>query len=585
VNTILLLSALLVAPQQNVFVQQNNGGWCSPIFVNVTGPITVNCTGVDPKALEVLNAELRKGKLDSNEAIRRANEWAAKYKELEKRLAESRDDRELSRQAEKYLHEGDLEKAGSVLDQILDKEEAQVDLTASNHYNRALISELEFKPLDALPHFRKAFEYRPKSLKYASAYAWALIRQKDFANAERALLPALDEALKLLPGDPSHYAAPVAVALTALANIYFQTQRWKEAEQAYQRALDEYLPHATKEPDKYPPDLGAGIQMELGNLYARTGHFAEAQKSYQGALDTLAPLAGKNPGYLPQVAALWGNVGNMYQFRHQFPEAQEADERARDIWLKIVQVQPAYSPHLAGALNNLGIVYRAENEPDKAAEAYRDALKRYREAAEQDHALYDLEVAGTLNNLGVLERYGGNLTDALRDSQEALDIRRCLVRANSVTYGPDLGESLNNVALVYYSMGREESDPGARAEDYSISECLHYDALAIYSPLAEEHPEVFEADFAKTISGLGNVFAFTGREQDAVDAYQEVITIRRRLVKDHCVASFLGLEETLNNLGNVYINMGRFADANVVYRAADEARQSAAGCAELRKVE
>ena len=51
--------------------------------------------------------------------IREADEWTSRYQELEAGLREAGDDTALSRQAEEYLHEGELEKAGRILDQIL----------------------------------------------------------------------------------------------------------------------------------------------------------------------------------------------------------------------------------------------------------------------------------------------------------------------------------------------------------------------------------------------------------------------------------------------------------------------------------
>jgi hypothetical protein len=40
--------------------------------------------------------------------IREANEWTREYKDLEERLIQAGDDSVLSRQAEEYLHEGEL---------------------------------------------------------------------------------------------------------------------------------------------------------------------------------------------------------------------------------------------------------------------------------------------------------------------------------------------------------------------------------------------------------------------------------------------------------------------------------------------
>src|SRR5205085_12060821 len=93
--------------------------------------------------------------------IQEANSWASKYHELEQRLRELGDDSELSEQAAEYIREGKFDKAGAILDTILEKEEKQVDRTAANHYNRGLDFDLQFQHLQALPHYRQAYQYRP----------------------------------------------------------------------------------------------------------------------------------------------------------------------------------------------------------------------------------------------------------------------------------------------------------------------------------------------------------------------------------------------------------------------------------------
>src|SRR5664280_932938 len=109
---------VMVAQQPQATFLQNSSGWCSPNIANVTGNVTVNCIGVDPRALKRLNEELNRKNLQLTEKIRQADEWTVRYKELEERLSEAGDDSMLSHQAEEYLHEGELEKAGAVLDRV-----------------------------------------------------------------------------------------------------------------------------------------------------------------------------------------------------------------------------------------------------------------------------------------------------------------------------------------------------------------------------------------------------------------------------------------------------------------------------------
>src|SRR5712692_11788143 len=118
--SLILISLTVVAAQQQaqVTIVQKTSGWCSPAIANVSGNVTVNCIGVDPRALKRLNALLNRRTLELGAKIREADEWAQSYHELEGRLSAVGDDSELSRQAQELLRKGELEGAGAILDRI-----------------------------------------------------------------------------------------------------------------------------------------------------------------------------------------------------------------------------------------------------------------------------------------------------------------------------------------------------------------------------------------------------------------------------------------------------------------------------------
>src|SRR5437773_603129 len=108
--TFILLVVLAVSSQRPADIQQHSSGRCSPNIVT-TGPVTVNCIGIDPRALRVLNRKLAQMQGTLDQKIQEANDWANKYHELEQRLVESGADTELSKKADQYLRQGELEKA------------------------------------------------------------------------------------------------------------------------------------------------------------------------------------------------------------------------------------------------------------------------------------------------------------------------------------------------------------------------------------------------------------------------------------------------------------------------------------------
>jgi hypothetical protein len=82
---------------------QHTEGWCSPAVADTKGNVTINCQGVDPKALQRLNELLDKKDLELQAKLKEADEWARKYKDLEQRLSSEDQSKNLTRQARTLL--------------------------------------------------------------------------------------------------------------------------------------------------------------------------------------------------------------------------------------------------------------------------------------------------------------------------------------------------------------------------------------------------------------------------------------------------------------------------------------------------
>jgi len=403
-DTMLILVLALAAHQQApVTIVQKTSGWCSPAIANVVGNVTVNCIGVDPRALKRLNERLSAMKLDRDKAVQAADEWTSRYKELETQLSQAGDDSALSHQAEEYLHEGELEKAGAILDQILGGEEKQIDRTAANHYNRALVFELQFQPLDALPHLAKAYGYRPEEVKYGLGYSRVLLEQNDFSRAEPVLLATLDRVRTLAKTDPAAYQPDVAATLNNLAVLYGDTQRLKEAEAAYQEALDIGRQLAKDNPAAYRPDVAQTLN-NFAILYRQTQRLKEAEAAYQEVLDIYRQLAKDNPAaYQPDVALTLNNFAALYRQTQRLKEAEAAYQEALDIRRQLAKANPAayQQPDVALTLDNLANLYGATQRMKQAEAAYQEALDIRRQLAKANPAAYQPDVAATLHNLGM----------------------------------------------------------------------------------------------------------------------------------------------------------------------------------------
>jgi len=360
----LLIVLLATLQQPSTITEQSTSGWCSPAIDNVVGDVTVNCKGVDPRALKRLNALLSQKNQELSEKIREANEWAERYHELEKRLAEAGNDVGLSHQAEESLHEGDLETAGSILDRILKNEEKQVDRIAANHYNRALVFELQFRTVDALPHLEQAYQYRPSNFKYALEYANALLKEGQFAESRKVTDQGLKKLRQLAEDNPSVYLPNLAGFLNNLGILQIRTQELKKAQETYEEAISINRRLAEGNP-AYLPALALNL-INLGILCEKIQRRRDAEAAYQEALSIYRRLADTNRGAaLPGEARVLSNLGVLYQGVQRLKEAQDALKEAIGLYRQLAKDNSAL-PGLALALDSLGDLCAHTEKPEDA---------------------------------------------------------------------------------------------------------------------------------------------------------------------------------------------------------------------------
>ena len=151
------------------------------------------------------------------------------------------------------------------------KEEKEVELIAANRYNRALVFELQFRPLDALPHLATAYQYRPGEWKYGQEYSYVLLSQNDFSRAEPVLLATVDNARQLAKANQVVYQPDMAGSLINLGGLYRLTDRISEAEAAFRKALDLYRDLVKMNPSAYQPDLAMTLNDVAALSAARSG--------------------------------------------------------------------------------------------------------------------------------------------------------------------------------------------------------------------------------------------------------------------------------------------------------------------------
>jgi tetratricopeptide (TPR) repeat protein len=94
------------------------------------------------------------------------------------------------------------------------------------------------------------------------------------------------------------------------------------------------------------------------------------------------------------------------------------------------------------------------------------------------------------------------------------------------------------------------------------------EAVEIRRRLAQDRPDAFLPDLAGSLNNLGNRLSALGRREEALQAAQEAVEIYRRLAQDRPDAFLPDLAMSLNNLGNRLSDLGRREEA---LQAAQEA--------------
>lgn len=195
--------------------------------------MTIKCEGIDRRTTDRLNELLDMKDLELKEKIAEANEWTRKYHEL---MTAAAGDPEL----QELIREGKFEQAGEIIDQRIAAQEAVIEALAANHFQRAVVFSLQFKPREAFSHYQKAYQHQPENRRYALEYALALRNQNQFEESEnvyrgllarvRALaLEARNSYRKLAKANPQVYRPDLARSLNNLRVLYLETDREAQA--------------------------------------------------------------------------------------------------------------------------------------------------------------------------------------------------------------------------------------------------------------------------------------------------------------------------------------------------------------------
>jgi len=535
-----LLYLAVAAGQSPTIIRQTTTGWCSPIISNVTGNVTVNCNGVDPRALKRLNAQLAEKRQELAAKMDEADDWAERYHELEARLTEPGPDSALFRQAKEYLHEGEFDKANEILDRILDEDEQKARELAAHQYVKGLAEQIRFRPVEALAHYEKAYRFRPENPAYGLKYAQFLVRENEYRKAAPVLEDTLKHAREIVAQHPNVNSPGLARILVVQGGLYRETKQYQLAEKDDEEALGIYREAAKAKPEQYDPRI-ANLLSSLGRLYERTKRLDQCEVVYRQAvaLARTLPATPLNRDYL---AVSLNNLATLLVQTQRLPEAQEAIDESAKIARELAQAKPAaYEPDLVRILGNVSLVYDGGHRFKEAEQAAREGLEISRRLAEANPDAYLPDKAVILSLLGTVLKDEDRHEDAQAAYRSAIEIDRTLAKRDAEVYEPMLAQQLNQLAMEYAECKKvpEAKDTfresialhrrllqndldewglgtalGLRYlalkanedSDFPQAEALYRETVEVYRRLAERDPGRYEPYLASCLESLGFIY-------------------------------------------------------------------------------
>jgi serine/threonine protein kinase/Flp pilus assembly protein TadD len=255
--------------------------------------------------------------------------------------------------------------------------------------------------------------------------------QAKFDDAERLVRQGLQTTRANFP--PTHPA--VSAATQALGTVLEARGSYQEAIKTFKEAV-----RLRSLPGNDKADLAAS-QLELANTYFYSSQYDQAESLYKPLLATYRQLFGERH---PMVAEDLINLGAIQQQRARYKEAEAFHRQALDI------MQAFYGPNHYKTAQSLTLVARALEYQDRYPEAI-DLLQRAIAIQEKVFGPVHPNVASALNELGNIAVKRGRYDEAETYFKRIVEIYRTCYQGKHYR----LGIALANLGGVY--MGRKDN--------------------------------------------------------------------------------------------------------------------------------
>ncbi|MBA3970651.1 MAG: tetratricopeptide repeat protein, partial [Bacteroidetes bacterium] len=192
---------------------------------------------------------------------------------------------------------------------------------------------------------------------------------------------------------------------------------------------------------------------------------------------------------------------------------------------------------IANTNNNIGRVYYLQGNHAEALKLFMTSLAIYQKLGIKKG------IAFCYNNMGLVYYAQGKYNESLKSNFASLKIREDL--------GDKLGvaTSYSSIGIVYFDQAEMEKNEGMRSAKFKEALKSYLSSLEMYEVLGDK------AGIAATKSSIGNVFAITGKYNEAEKYLQQAMELSKSIGYKECI------RDTYNGFAKVQSARGDFKDA------------------------
>ena len=280
---------------------------------------------------------------------------------------------------------------------------------------------------------------------------------------------------------------------TGIGNMYFRLALIYAGEGNFEDALKNHLAALRLRKESGDKKAVGNSYNNLGLLYHGQGIYPEALKNHLSALKTREEIDDKKG-----IAGSYNNIGNVYADQGNYSNALKNYTAALTIYESM-----GNRPSTASSFINIGSIYYDKGNFDEALKNYLAALNIQEELDDQEGLTY------SYTGIGLVYTDKGNYEEALKNHLAALKIREKL----DDKFG--MANSYVNLCVTYKAL-----------KNYREAEAYGLKALTLSKELG------FLDGIKSSNQSLSEVYALTGRPQQALDAYKAYIIVKDSLLNE-----------------------------------------------------